>query len=45
MKPFWKITVEDVEAALDATPWGPAYRGYFRGGGYSSQFLTRGGIP
>jgi len=40
MKPFWEVTVEDVEACLEATQWGPASLEYFRGGGYSSQFLT-----
>jgi len=45
MKPFWEITEGDVEAALAATTWYPANRGYFRGGGYSSQFVSRGGMP
>ena len=45
MKPFWEITEADVEAALAATTWYPANRGYFRGGGYSSQFVTSGGMP
>jgi L-fucose isomerase len=40
MKPFWEVTLEDVEACLEATQWGPASLEYFRGGGYSSQFLT-----
>ena len=41
----WEMTDEDVEACLKATTWFPADRGYFRGGGYSSNFLTRGGMP
>ncbi len=45
MKPFWDITEGDVEAALAATTWYPANRGYFRGGGFSSQFVSRGGMP
>src|SRR5664280_2884064 len=45
MKPFWEITEGDVRAALEATTWYPANRGYFRGGGYSSQFVSRGGMP
>jgi L-fucose isomerase len=45
MKPFWEITDSDVEAALAATRWRPGNRDYFRGGGYSSQFTTRGGMP
>jgi L-fucose isomerase len=45
MKPFWDITAEDVEGCLGATTWYPSITEYFRGGGYSSQFLTRGGMP
>ncbi len=45
MKPFWEITEEEAQACLDATTWYPANTGYFRGGGYSSGFLTRGGMP
>lgn len=45
MKPFWDITEEEVGKCLDATSWRPAAVGYFRGGGYSSNFLTKGGMP
>ncbi|MCP5061229.1 MAG: L-fucose isomerase [Ignavibacteriae bacterium] len=45
MKPFWDITNEDVEECLKATKWCPAALEYFRGGGYSSQFLTDGEMP
>ncbi|MEZ0535830.1 L-fucose isomerase [Caldicellulosiruptoraceae bacterium PP1] len=45
MKPYWEITDEDVKRCLDATQWCPANRGYFRGGGFSSHFVTRGGMP
>lgn len=45
MKPFWEITHQDVQECLDATSWYPASREYMRGGGYSSQFLTRGDMP
>ena len=45
MKPFWQITPEEAERCLKATSWYPATTGYFRGGGYSSGFLTRGGMP
>ena len=45
MKPFWEIGQADVDGALAATTWYPANRGYFRGGGYSSQFVSRGGMP
>lgn len=45
MKPFWEISEEDVERCLAATKWYPASREYMRGGGFSSQFLTRGEMP
>lgn len=45
MKSPWEMTNDDVEACLDATTWFPADRDYFRGGGCSSSFLTRGGMP
>ena len=45
MKPHWELTEKDIEACLKATSWMPADRDYFRGGGYSSHFLTRGGMP
>lgn len=45
MKNHWEMTQEDVEACLGATTWYPADRDYFRGGGFSSNFLSRGGMP
>ncbi len=45
MKPFWEISEKEAQDCLDATTWYPANNGYFRGGGYSSKFLTRGGMP
>lgn len=45
MKPFWDITAKEAEACLKATRWEPADVEYFRGGGYSSSFLTEGGMP
>ncbi|MDR1335370.1 MAG: L-fucose isomerase [Tannerella sp.] len=45
MKPFWEITPAEAQACLDATTWMPANREYFRGGGYSSKFLSKGGMP
>jgi len=45
MKPFWDISEAEAKACLDATTWMPANREYFRGGGFSSKFLTRGGMP
>ena len=45
MKPFWEITENEVDASLKATKWWPAELEYFRGGGFSSQFLTEGEMP
>ena len=45
IKNFWEMDNNDVEACLKATSWMPADRDYFRGGGYSSHFVTRGGMP
>lgn len=45
MKPFWDIEADEAYACLEATSWRPADLGYFRGGGYSSQFLTTGEMP
>jgi L-fucose isomerase len=45
LKPFWQITEEEVERCLTATKWDPAVTEYFRGGGFSSNFLTRGDMP
>ena len=45
MKPFWEITPEEAGKCLDATEWCPADLGYFRGGGYSSLFLSKGEMP
>jgi L-fucose/D-arabinose isomerase len=45
MKPYWEITPEEAGACLDAVSWRYADLGYFRGGGYSSDFLTEGEMP
>ena len=45
IKPFWEITGDDAEACLNATLWSPANTGYFRGGGFSSQFTTEVVMP
>jgi len=44
MKRFWEISPEEAGACLDATSWRYADLGYFRGGGWSSDFLTEGGM-
>lgn len=45
MKPHWEITEEEAQKCLDNTKWPPAIRSYFRGGGFSSQFKTKGSMP
>jgi len=45
IKAFWDITSEEVNRCLEATSWCPAELEYFRGGGFSSQFLTKGEMP
>ncbi|MBQ6678820.1 MAG: L-fucose isomerase [Lachnospiraceae bacterium] len=45
MKPWYEMNEEDIDACLKATEWCAADRGYFRGGGYSSRFLTRAEMP
>ncbi|MCD7744027.1 MAG: L-fucose isomerase [Lachnospiraceae bacterium] len=45
IKPWYDMTDEDVQACLKATTWNAADNGYFRGGGYSSRFLTRAEMP
>ncbi len=45
MKPFWEITEAEVKKCLGATTWHPSITEYFRGGGWSSRFVTRGGMP
>lgn len=45
MKPWYDVTEEDQEAILKATTWNAADFGYFRGGGYSSRFVTEAEMP
>ena len=45
IKPYWEITSKDAAECLKATKWEPANIGYFRGGGFSSQFNTKGIMP
>lgn len=45
MKPCWEMTDADARACLKNTSWMPADRDYFRGGGFSSHFLSKGGMP
>ncbi|MDF7808420.1 L-fucose isomerase [Pontiellaceae bacterium B12219] len=45
MKPFWDITEEEKDACLKATTWHPSVTEYFPGGGWSSKFTTKAGMP
>lgn len=45
MKQWWDMTEEDQKAILDATTWNAADNGYFRGGGFSSRFVTDEEMP
>jgi len=45
MKPFWEISEKEAADCLAATTWYPAINEYFRGGGFSSNYLTKGGMP
>ena len=45
MKPWYEVTEADQEAILKATEWCAADNGYFRGGGFSSRFVTRAEMP
>ena len=45
IKPWWEISEEDVERCLEATTWHAGMTEYFRGGGWSTRFRTRGELP
>lgn len=45
VKSFWDMSSADADKCLKATTWRPAIYEYFRGGGYSSEFLSKGGMP
>lgn len=45
IKPWYDVTEADQKAMLDATTWNPADVGYFRGGGYSSRYVTKAEMP
>ena len=45
IKPFWEISEDEVEACLSHTQFRPASQEYFRGGGFSTDYLTKGGMP
>ncbi len=45
IKPFWEITEDEVMKCLNATRFCYADLGYFRGGGFSTKFITKGKMP
>ncbi len=45
MKPWWQITSEEAYRSLQATTWHTSMTEYFRGGGWSTRYRTRGGMP
>ena len=45
MKPWYEMTQADQDTVMAATTWNAADNGYFRGGGFSSRFLTRAEMP
>ena len=45
MKPFWEITDEEMNASLKGTSWHPSITEYFPGGGWSTRYRTKGGMP
>lgn len=44
IKPFWDITAEEIEKCLSAVRFRYANMGYFRGGGFSTELVTVGGM-
>ena len=45
MKQWWDVTEEDIRKMTDATVWCEAGFDNFRGGGFSSHFVTRAEMP
>ena len=45
MKQWFDVTDDDIKAIMDSTTWNYADCGYFRGGGFSSRFLTEAEMP
>jgi len=45
LKPYWEITDEEARKCLANSQFRPASVEYFRGGGFSANFLTKGGMP
>ena len=45
IKEWYNVTAKDAKNIMDNVEWCPADTGYFRGGGYSSRFVTKAEIP
>ena len=45
MKPWYEMTEADMDTVMAHTTWNYADCGYFRGGGFSSRFVTRTEMP
>jgi L-fucose isomerase len=45
MKPFWEISDQEVKACNQATTWHPSVTEYFPGGGMSTRYKTKRGMP
>jgi L-fucose/D-arabinose isomerase len=45
MKPYWQISPEEAGKCLDNTTWHAGMLEYFHGGGWSTRFKTKGGMP
>lgn len=45
IKPFWEVSPEEVQGCLKNTTWHPSMTEYFPGGGWSSHYVTKGGMP
>jgi L-fucose isomerase len=45
VKPFWEVKDQEVSECLKHTTWPSAVYEYFRGGGFSSEFTTKAGMP
>lgn len=45
MKKWWEVTKEDQKKILSEVTWCAADNGYFRGGGFSSRFITKAQMP
>ena len=45
MKPWWEMGEQDIRSCLEATRWGAGKLATFRGGGFSSSYLSEGGVP